>query len=83
MSTKVISYEEIEKMYSSTVIKWINNGPAYITVNSYKAISQYLEEEVDPFDEWVGQVKAEARKPKNSATREFLDRRYNAGRYRR
>lgn len=44
-------------------------------------------EEPDPFDEWVKDVReqhaVEAKKPKNHATREFLDRRHRAGRYRR
>lgn len=42
-----------------------------------------VEEEVDPFDEWVSQVKQLHKRPKNYDTRQFLDRRYRAGRYRR
>jgi hypothetical protein len=68
-------------------IKWtVIKGPltqSYTTTSAHQAIAEYLEEDIEPFDEWVSQVRVAARKPKNASIREFLDRRYNAGRFRR
>jgi hypothetical protein len=86
MST--LSWTKLDEAYNSVSNSMYTPNIILTTVKGYQYIKALyapivIEEEIEPFDEWVGQIRAEAHKPHNHSTREFLDRRYHAGRYRR